>query len=448
MPSSIPSALNELPATLDETYERALQGIPKEKWQHAHRLFQCLVAAVRPLRVVELSEIFAIDFGQGASPNFMEGWRPENPEEAILSTCSSLIAVVEEKGSKIVQFSHFSVKEFLISDRLQTSGNTSYFHIPLDTAHTILARACLIVLLQLDEAIVEGHVTTFPLTFYAAQHWVAHAKFGDVASRVRNAIERLFDPGKPYLTAWVRICDRFGIYSGISGFFLNSWRSPRSTALDLAVLSGFSWLVEHLILEHAAYVGDKTLLRNALHRGYIDTMRVLLSHGARVNSHDLHNKPLLKEAYDSLDLDAMQLLLEHGAKGDIPYASFGLLSHHASSHGQADVVSMLLLHNVNVNAKGGSGWTPLHWASSNGHAKVVKLLLDYGASIDAQSTAHYTPLSLASDSGHSEVVRLLLEHGADVRVLGANYQTLVQVATSRGDVEVAHESLEQGAERE
>jgi hypothetical protein len=283
MPSSIPSALNELPATLDETYERALQGIPKEKWQHAHRLFQCLVAAIQPLRVEELSEIFAIDFGQGASPNFMEGWRPENPEAAILSTCSSLIAVIEEKGSKIVQFSHFSVKEFLISDRLQTSvfGNTYYFHIPLDTAHSILARACLIVLLQVDEAIVERHLTTFPLAFYAAQHWVAHAKFGDVASRVRNAIERLFDPGKPYLTVWVRICGRFGIYSEISGFFLNSRRSPQSTALDLAVLSGFSWLAEHLILEHAAYVDNETPLHKALHRGYIDTACIIFSWSRR-----------------------------------------------------------------------------------------------------------------------------------------------------------------------
>ncbi|KAH9992931.1 hypothetical protein BJV77DRAFT_410664 [Russula vinacea] len=51
MPSSILKALNELPTTLDETYERALEGIPKEKRQHAHRLFQCLVVAIRPLRV-------------------------------------------------------------------------------------------------------------------------------------------------------------------------------------------------------------------------------------------------------------------------------------------------------------------------------------------------------------------------------------------------------------
>src|SRR5579863_5932120 len=101
MPSSLRKALNELPTTLDDTYERALQGIPKEKRHHAHRLFQCLVAAIRPLRAEELAEIFAIDFEQDVTCNLMEGSRTENPEEAVLSTCSTLITVIEDKRSRI-----------------------------------------------------------------------------------------------------------------------------------------------------------------------------------------------------------------------------------------------------------------------------------------------------------------------------------------------------------
>ena len=84
IPSSIRTVLDELPTTLDDTYERALQGIPKEKRQHAHRLFQCLVAAIRPLRVEELAEIFTIKFDADSVPSLMEGWRPESPEEAVL----------------------------------------------------------------------------------------------------------------------------------------------------------------------------------------------------------------------------------------------------------------------------------------------------------------------------------------------------------------------------
>ena len=210
--SSIQNALNELPTTLDDTYERALQEIPKERWQHAHRLFQCLVVATRPLRVDELAEILAIKFDADSSLSLMESWRPENPEEALLSTCSTLIAIAENEGSKIVQFSHFSVKEYLTSNRLETSsvGNICNYHIPLVAAHTILARACLAVLLQLDEKVDGERLGTFPLASYAAQHWVTHAKFEGVALRIQDDMERLFDPRNPYLAAWDRIYDVHG----------------------------------------------------------------------------------------------------------------------------------------------------------------------------------------------------------------------------------------------
>ena len=88
-------ALNELLANLDDTYQRALQEVPEGQLGHAHRLLQCLVPAIRSLCVKELAEIFAVEFGLDGAYNVMECWRPENPEEAILSACSTLIAVVD-----------------------------------------------------------------------------------------------------------------------------------------------------------------------------------------------------------------------------------------------------------------------------------------------------------------------------------------------------------------
>jgi hypothetical protein len=48
MPSRIRKVLNELPITLDDTYERILQGIPKEKWQLARQLFPCYSCSDSP----------------------------------------------------------------------------------------------------------------------------------------------------------------------------------------------------------------------------------------------------------------------------------------------------------------------------------------------------------------------------------------------------------------
>jgi hypothetical protein len=101
--------LNELLTTLDETYEWTLAGIPKQKSQHAHWLFQCLVVAICPLCIQELGEIFVISFAQGTTMSLMEGWHPKNLEDAILSACSTLITVIDNKGQKVIQiFSLFS----------------------------------------------------------------------------------------------------------------------------------------------------------------------------------------------------------------------------------------------------------------------------------------------------------------------------------------------------
>jgi len=121
LPPSVRPILNALPETLDETYGRILQEIPKSNRLLAHRLLQCLTVAVRPLHVEELAEVLAVDFGAtGGIPKLNEDLRWENQEQAVLSACSSLIAVVEDRSSRGVQFSHFSVKEFLTSDRLAT----------------------------------------------------------------------------------------------------------------------------------------------------------------------------------------------------------------------------------------------------------------------------------------------------------------------------------------
>jgi ankyrin repeat protein len=456
MPSSIRKSLNELPTTLDETYERALEWIPKEKRQHAHRLFQCLVVAIRPLRVEELAELFAIEFDADAGPNLKEGWRPENPEDAVLSACSTLIAVIENKGSKIVQFSHFSVKEYLTSDRLRTSemGGIRQYHVPLDVAHTILARACLTVLLQLDETVDKKRLETFPLAFYAAQHWVDHADHEGVASQVEDAIGQLFDPSKPYLAAWTWIHD---VDSGRIRETIHKLEErptlPKGTALYYAALCGFSGLANYLIITHAENVhavsGNRgTPLHAASYKGHLDAVRLFLAHGVSVDATNKSKETPLCSAYDGGHLDVMRLLLEHGAGVDANYNGIVLLLHNASYHGRADVVHLLLRYNADVDALDDLNWTPLHYASIEGKARVAELLLDHGADVNAQNDSRSTPLDLASINGYVEVVQALLAHGADVHRPEGGDRTPYQAATLHGHVEVAQLLLEHGAKKE
>jgi len=452
MPSNIRESLNELPDTLDATYEQALQGIPTVKREHAHHLFQFLITAIRPPRVQELAEMFAINFKANTSPNLVDSWRPRNPEEDILSTCTTLITITGDKDSRIVQFSHFSVKEFLTSSRLFMNGNICNYHITLDAAHTVLAQACLAVLLQLDEKTDKRRLATLPLAPYAAQHWVDHAKREDVVSRIQEAIKQLFNPKKPYLAAWTWIhdVDRGPIRRTIAAPPERPPR-PRASALYYAVLCGFSEVAEHLIETHQEDLDAKcgyhgSPLHAAFYMGHLDAARVLLNHGADKNLGDQDGKTPLAIAFDRGNLEAMQLLLERGANRDVQDGSFGLLLHGASYRGQVEVVRLLLLHKSDVNARGTGNRTPLHWASEGGHAEVVKLLLGCGAHVNAQSIAQDTPLHRASRYGHLEVVQMLLEHGANVQVRGGKDWTPLQVARSSGHMEVTQLLIAHGAE--
>ncbi len=173
---SVRRILEELPDTLDETYERVLREINKANREHARRLLQCLTVAVRPLRVEELAEVLAIDFNaraHGGIPQLNANWRWTDQHQAVLSTCSSLIAIVDDDGgSQVVQFSHFSVKEYLTSDRLGISSvDISRYRILLEPAHTIIAQTFFGVLLRLDDHDGRENAKEIPLVEYATQYF-------------------------------------------------------------------------------------------------------------------------------------------------------------------------------------------------------------------------------------------------------------------------------------
>ena len=113
--------LEGLPNSLEETYEHILRGIDQANQEDVHRLFQCLAVTARPLQVEELAAVLAFDFSKGGLPKLNEDWCWEDRGEAALSACSQLVSVINNNGTRVVQFSHSSVKEFLMSDRLASS---------------------------------------------------------------------------------------------------------------------------------------------------------------------------------------------------------------------------------------------------------------------------------------------------------------------------------------
>jgi ankyrin repeat protein len=446
LPQSLLRTLNELPESLDGTYERVMTEIKRANQSHAYRMLQCLTVANRPLSVAELAEILAFDFeeAKGGIPKLNSNWRWEDHEQAVLSTCSSLVTVVPNDGSPVVQFSHFSVKEFLMSDRLATSRrDISQYYISLLDAHTLLAQASLAVLLRDPD--VNGHADSAVLADYAAEHWTTHARFENVASRVRVGMEDLFDPDKPCFEAWVRLHD-------INAKDLHDFRNmpdsePRARPLYYAALCGFFELVEHLTLKYPQYASARgglcgTALHSASFEGHLQVVRYFLRHGIDVNVRDSgHDTSLLLASWKG-HRDVVQCLLEHGADVDLPDQFLHTPLYVAAANVQVDAVRLLLEHNADVHFPDNEGYTPLHAAirsdsSKAGRPQIARLLLKHGANPNARNHKLQTSLHLVClKPDLLDILHLLLEHGADMDAEDKDGKTPLQLSLESGHDEV------------
>jgi hypothetical protein len=410
-PSSVRRTLEEVPESLDETYERILREIRKPNQGHAHRLMQCLVAAVRPLRVKELAEVLAVDFNAGGIPKLNPGWRWGDQEEAVMSACSSLVTIVENGDSQVVQFSHFSVKEFLTANRLaEPIRDVSHYHIRLEAAHTILAQACLGVLLRLDDRVDRDNIENFPLALYAAQYWATHARFENASPRIKDGMECLFDADKPHFATWLWVYSED--YSPGRSMFTICPEKPEAVPLYYAAMVGFRDLAERLIAEHPEHVNarraltEETPMHVAARKGNGDVLSLLLEHGADMEGRNSYGETPLHTSSREGKLDAGQFLLDRGA---------------------------------DIHARADKDWTPLITAVYHGCIEFARMLLECGARINAQTAYGQSPLHEAVRDGDIQAVRLLLEHGADINARNSSGKTPSQLTRKREIVELLSE---------
>jgi ankyrin repeat protein len=483
IPARIQHALADLPETLDETYQRSLREINKANWEFAYRLFQFVAVASRPLRVKELAELLAFDFKAGPIPKFYVDWRLEDPEDAVRSTCSSLLAIVDGGSpfGKVIQFSHFSVKEFLTSTRLAEENDTILrrYHVSMKPSHTLVAQACMGILLHLDKDVVTSdNLKKWPLAEYAAEHWVDHVRFEDVSrlGNVEEGMKQLFDPNKPHLAVCVWIHDpaqeqnlpaerllplpatplhyaAFWDFHFIVEFLIiEHSQDVRSrgftdnvTPLDLASKYGQA-KAAHMLIEHGADVTAQnedgvTPLHLASREGRVGVAHMLIENGADVTTQNKHRETPLCLALIWGQMGVARMLIERGADVTAQIKDGETPLHLASIWRQVEVTRMLIECGVDVAARNKDGETPLHLALIQGQMEIARMLIEHGADVTAQNKDGETPLLVALIQGQTELTRMLNEHGVDVTAENRDGDTQLHLASRQGQVGVARNLL-------
>jgi len=368
-------ALNSLPKTLDDTYARILCNIPEDHSQHAIRILQWLTCSERPLRINELAETVAVNVD--GNPWFQEEERFPEPQE-ILKICSSLVIVengsrnlddqtageseydrddesVAERDGKIpstVRLAHFSVKEYLVSKRIQRNKAVAKYAIQETSAHESIAAVCLAYLLQFDQydSLTLGIDEEFPLALYAANYWTQHArKLGENLNSVQMLGHELCLVQKEAYVNWLRLED----------VFLNMKTDPSFQSAEFP-----------------------TPLYSMSLGGVSGMVRYLIDLGADVNHHG---------------------------------RTYGSALQAASHRGHESVVQLLLSGGADVNAKSGDFSNPLLAASFAGNEAVVRLLLKWGADVNVRVRNLRSALQGASDRSRDAVLEVFEAHesGAD-----------------------------------
>ena len=140
-------ALINLPETLDKTYERMLRNIRPSLRDYAVRLLQWLCIADEPVDLDHIMDAFATSIGE--EPCFDPDARFVSSDK-VLALCPGLIIksnAWESRASRryCVQIAHYSVKEYLVSNRLPMAPNPlCSFRVQQPLANLAMAKTCLV----------------------------------------------------------------------------------------------------------------------------------------------------------------------------------------------------------------------------------------------------------------------------------------------------------------
>jgi ankyrin repeat protein len=522
-------ALSELPAGLDDTYARLLEAIdPKFESQVANTL-KWLAFSSTDFPVEQLAEIFILR--PDRDPVLDQAEKLFQPRD-VLKYLSGLVleygtpmyeyTLFLERDTPMyeyptgntkprlvfdhfkVRLAHFSIREYLISDRI--TGRAARFACSETEAHLHIARSCLAYQFQ---SIVDPR-GCFLLKEYTASAWPLHLEMVprelwppdivDAAARALAACSLTLENMFPRQRG--RIMPSNDVYRTFGGPSEERWVDVmRRLPQCFTARSGFAQLTDLLIAsrEYPTQEDLDQALIAAAYRGHIAVVNLLLDQGANAAARVRFRGSALLAAAVGGHTTIVERLLDAGADIDAQFDIFRYTSalQAACERKRTQVIELLLHRGANVNLPGvlttavimdyeldpehpavpliqlpllcNSGadldivdvrrdsehGTPLHAAAMCGNHHAFRFLLERGANVNAHGGKYGYPLqalcdtrTYGSDDGTLAQVELLLSRGADINARGGKYGSALHCACHRHDEgsNLVHFLLDHGAD--
>ena len=495
--ANIIAALDNLPRDLPQTFERILSGITEtDDIDRCKRIFLWVAAVKRPLTLEELREAIGIQ-------PLQEKWdssRFVNDMKQAIATCGNLIFVEEE--CQAVHFTHYSVKQYLLSGAISTS--LLPYHIDLERADAEVGAVCVTYLnfgifsTQVARTTENGKsIASIPsmvlketlphrtlgnkiaLALLQRQHKSGNAvsrsledALGDTEALRKQRVQEQYSFLSYAREFWLEHTDSATelisqipgrLWSGLINdanlpgpstsipWTYEDWTNGADTVIDWIIRRNHYFLARLTINWHTKKPGEASqrLLDGAVLRGDGRLVGMVVSSG-RVSKADLGRA--LRFAARRGHMELVNQLISLKADVNLPFGDDALTAlQEAAKGGHLEVVETLLAKGADVNTpSSGGGRTALQAAAEGGHMEVVETLLAKGADVNALASKDdgRTALQAAAGGGHMEVVETLLTKGADINALASESRgrTALQAAAGGGYMEIVEKLLAEGAD--
>lgn len=441
--ATLRKSLATLPQTLDQTYDRILTAIREDDSAYAMRILQWLTFSARPLTLNEVAEVVAIDVAR--EPAFH---RDEVLTDSldVLDICSGLVSIVEvdehydysarvrdfgfsrdSEDFHIVTLAHYSVQEYLVSDRIK-QGPAKQYSMQGVECHTAITKGTIAYLGQFQQPIPRDVFENYALAEYCARFWIDHfRKTEDEKENLGRLVMDLFSVENTLFLTWNQLYDPE-----------DRWRPDLNRSLDsiptplyYGALLGLPMITKTLLGQGADVSAQGGKYGHALLAaaacGHKDVVELLINVDNDFNARAEELRGALQIASKGGHEAVVKLLIEAGADVNTPvgfkwdlfrgpwgdYYRNALQAAIQGAHGT--IVRMLLEGGASVGVNSGTE-SAVHYATDTFGctSSLVKILQQYGAALDKIDVNNMTPLLYCTKREYTVIARQLIDAGASV----------------------------------